>query len=117
MGEFGAVAVISGNIIGQTQTLTLFVESAYKVGCWSSCYARVRPCACCPGTQACRTGMQDVHDLLSRRGCPAPASVPSCPLTYPALHHPAGLQEYNSEAAFAAAVLLSFLALFTLLVS
>lgn len=30
MGEFGAVAVISGNIIGQTQTLTLFVESAYK---------------------------------------------------------------------------------------
>lgn len=32
MGEFGAVAVISGNIIGQTQTLTLYVESAYKVG-------------------------------------------------------------------------------------
>ncbi|GMH45919.1 hypothetical protein BSKO_13882 [Bryopsis sp. KO-2023] len=30
MGEFGAVSVISGNIIGQTQTLTLFVESAYK---------------------------------------------------------------------------------------
>lgn len=30
MGEFGAVAVISGNIIGKTQTLTLFVESAYK---------------------------------------------------------------------------------------
>lgn len=30
MGEFGAVAVISGNIIGQTQTLTLFVESSYK---------------------------------------------------------------------------------------
>ncbi|KAL4430652.1 hypothetical protein ABPG75_005908 [Micractinium tetrahymenae] len=54
MGEFGAVSVISGNIIGQTQTLTLFVESAYK--------------------------------------------------------------EYNTEAAFAAAVLLSFLALFTLVV-
>ncbi len=32
MGEFGAVSVISGNIIGQTQTLTLYVESAYKVG-------------------------------------------------------------------------------------
>lgn len=31
MGEFGAVSVISGNIIGKTQTLTLFVESAYKV--------------------------------------------------------------------------------------
>eukprot|EP00877_Chromochloris_zofingiensis_P014242 jgi/Chrzof1/9071/Cz03g35020.t1 len=52
MGEFGAVSVISGNIIGKTQTLTLFVESAYK--------------------------------------------------------------EYNSEAAFAAAVLLSLLALATL---
>ena len=34
MGEFGAVSVISGNIIGQTQTLTLYVESAYKVGGW-----------------------------------------------------------------------------------
>eukprot|EP00899_Mesostigma_viride_P018171 jgi/Mesvir1/26355/Mv22527-RA.1 len=30
MGEFGAISVISGNIIGQTQTLTLFVESSYK---------------------------------------------------------------------------------------
>lgn len=30
MGEFGAVSVISGNIIGQTQTMTLYVESAYK---------------------------------------------------------------------------------------
>jgi sulfate transport system permease protein len=54
MGEFGAVSVISGNIIGQTQTLTLFVESSYK--------------------------------------------------------------EYNSEAAFAAAVLLSLLALATLII-
>ncbi|KAI8472220.1 MAG: sulfate ABC transporter, inner membrane subunit CysW [Monoraphidium minutum] len=54
MGEFGAVSVISGNIIGQTQTLTLFVEAAYK--------------------------------------------------------------EYNTEAAFAAAVLLSLLALMTLFV-
>lgn len=54
MGEFGAVSVISGNIIGQTQTLTLFVESSYK--------------------------------------------------------------EYNSEAAFAAAVLLSLLALVTLII-
>lgn len=54
MGEFGAVQVISGNIIGQTQTLTLFVESSYK--------------------------------------------------------------EYATEAAFAAAVLLSFLALITLFI-
>ncbi|CAM6093715.1 unnamed protein product [Calypogeia fissa] len=30
MGEFGAVSVISGNIVGKTQTLTLFVEAAYK---------------------------------------------------------------------------------------
>lgn len=54
MGEFGAVSVISGNIIGKTQTLTLFVEGSYK--------------------------------------------------------------EYNTEAAFSAAVLLSFLAVVTLFV-
>jgi len=30
MGEFGAVAVVSGNIIGRTQTMTLYVEGAYK---------------------------------------------------------------------------------------
>jgi sulfate transport system permease protein len=30
MGEFGAVAVVSGNIIGKTQSLPLFVEEAYK---------------------------------------------------------------------------------------
>ncbi len=30
MGEFGAVAVVSGNIISKTQTLPLFVEEAYK---------------------------------------------------------------------------------------
>lgn len=30
LGEFGAVAVVSGNIEGQTQTLPLFVEDAYK---------------------------------------------------------------------------------------
>jgi sulfate transport system permease protein len=30
LGEFGAVAVVSGNIRGQTQTLPLFVEDAYK---------------------------------------------------------------------------------------
>lgn len=54
MGEFGAVSVISGNIIGRTQTLTLYVEASYK--------------------------------------------------------------EYNTEAAFSAAVLLSFLAVGTLIV-
>ncbi|MCX5944921.1 MAG: sulfate ABC transporter permease subunit CysW [Cyanobacteria bacterium] len=30
LGEFGAVSVVSGNIIGETQTLPLFVEDAYK---------------------------------------------------------------------------------------
>lgn len=30
MGEFGAVSVVSGNIIGKTQTLPLYVEEAYK---------------------------------------------------------------------------------------
>ncbi len=30
MGEFGAVSVVSGNIMGQTQSLPLFVEEAYK---------------------------------------------------------------------------------------
>jgi sulfate/thiosulfate transport system permease protein len=30
MGEFGAVAVVSGNIIRKTQTLPLFVEESYK---------------------------------------------------------------------------------------
>ena len=54
MGEFGAVTVISGNVIGKTQTMTLYVESTYK--------------------------------------------------------------EYNTEAAFSAAVLLAFLALVTLFI-
>ncbi|MEN9246045.1 MAG: ABC transporter permease subunit, partial [Thermostichales cyanobacterium SRBZ-1_bins_19] len=39
MGEFGAVAVVSGNIIGKTQTLALFVEDAYKSYATSSAYA------------------------------------------------------------------------------
>lgn len=30
MGEFGAISVVSGNIIGKTQTLPLFVEESYK---------------------------------------------------------------------------------------
>ena len=30
MGEFGAVSVVSGNILGKTQSLPLFVEDAYK---------------------------------------------------------------------------------------
>ena len=30
IGEFGAVAVVSGNIVGETQTATLRVEDAYQ---------------------------------------------------------------------------------------
>lgn len=30
LGEFGAVSVVSGNLIGQTQTLPLFIEHAYS---------------------------------------------------------------------------------------
>lgn len=30
LGEFGAVAVVSGNISGETQTMPLFIEDAYK---------------------------------------------------------------------------------------
>lgn len=30
MGEFGAISVVSGNIVSKTQTLPLFVEEAYK---------------------------------------------------------------------------------------
>ncbi|MEN9224347.1 MAG: sulfate ABC transporter permease subunit CysW [Thermostichus sp. HHBFW_bins_43] len=39
MGEFGAVAVVSGNIIGRTQTLPLFVEDAYKSYATASAYS------------------------------------------------------------------------------
>lgn len=39
MGEFGAVAVVSGNILGKTQTLPLFVEEAYKQYKTESAYA------------------------------------------------------------------------------
>jgi sulfate/thiosulfate transport system permease protein len=30
LGEFGAVAVVAGNVLGQTQTLTLFVEERFN---------------------------------------------------------------------------------------
>ena len=40
LGEFGAVTVVSGRILGQTETLTIHVESAYEnfdtVGAYSS---------------------------------------------------------------------------------
>jgi sulfate transport system permease protein len=30
LGEFGAVSVVSGNLVGQTQTLTLLVQSRFE---------------------------------------------------------------------------------------
>jgi sulfate transport system permease protein len=39
LGEFGAVAMVGGNIAGQTQTLTLFVQSSYDNGASSGAYA------------------------------------------------------------------------------
>ena len=42
LGEFGAVAVVSGNIDGQTQTLTLFVQEHFQnfdaVGAYSAAF-------------------------------------------------------------------------------
>jgi len=46
MGEFGAVAVVSGNIAGKTQTLPLFVEEAYKQYKTESAYAAAVLLAC-----------------------------------------------------------------------
>lgn len=46
MGEFGAIAVVSGNITGKTQTLPLFVEEAYKQYHTESAYAAAVLLAC-----------------------------------------------------------------------
>jgi sulfate transport system permease protein len=46
MGEFGAVAVVSGNIVGKTQTLPLFVEEAYVQYNTQSAYAASVLLAC-----------------------------------------------------------------------
>lgn len=46
MGEFGAVAVVSGNIIGKTQTLPLYIEEAYVQYNTSSAYAASVLLAC-----------------------------------------------------------------------
>lgn len=39
MGEFGAISVVSGNIIGKTQTLPLFVEDTYKQYATAAAYS------------------------------------------------------------------------------
>jgi sulfate transport system permease protein len=39
LGEFGAVKVVSGNIVGQSQTATLYVEQAYQDFQQESAYA------------------------------------------------------------------------------
>ncbi len=46
MGEFGAVAVVSGNIISKTQTLPLFVEEAYKQYQTQSAFSAAALLAC-----------------------------------------------------------------------
>lgn len=46
MGEFGAVAVVSGNITGRTQTLPLYVEEAYKQYHTQSAYTAAVLLAC-----------------------------------------------------------------------
>lgn len=46
MGEFGAIAVVSGNIVGKTQTLPLFVEEAYKQYNGQSAYTAAVLLAC-----------------------------------------------------------------------
>jgi len=39
LGEFGAVAMVGGNIAGQTQTLTLYVQASYDNGTQTGAYA------------------------------------------------------------------------------
>jgi sulfate transport system permease protein len=39
LGEYGAVAVVSGNLVGQTQTLTLFVQERFENFDQQSAYA------------------------------------------------------------------------------
>lgn len=46
MGEFGAIVVVSGNIVGKTQTLPLFVEEAYKQYNSQSAYTAAVLLAC-----------------------------------------------------------------------
>lgn len=46
MGEFGAIAVVSGNITGKTQTMPLFVEEAYKQYNTHSAYTAAVLLAC-----------------------------------------------------------------------
>ncbi len=46
MGEFGAIAVVSGNIIGKTQTLPLYIEESYVQYNTQSAYAASVLLAC-----------------------------------------------------------------------
>lgn len=46
MGEFGAIAVVSGSIAGKTQTLPLFIEDAYKQYHTESAYSAAVLLAC-----------------------------------------------------------------------
>lgn len=46
MGEFGAVVVVSGSILGKTQTLPLYVEESYKQYATQSAYTAAVLLAC-----------------------------------------------------------------------
>ena len=39
LGEFGAVSVVSGHIVGKTDTLTLHVEESYQAFDYTGAYA------------------------------------------------------------------------------
>jgi sulfate/thiosulfate transport system permease protein len=39
LGEFGAVSVMSGRIVGKTETMTLHVENAYQSFDYTAAYA------------------------------------------------------------------------------
>jgi sulfate/thiosulfate transport system permease protein len=49
MGEFGSIAIVSSNLIGRTQTLTLFVDSAYRNYDTQGAFATAVVLACLAG--------------------------------------------------------------------
>lgn len=49
MGEFGSIAVVSSNLIGRTQTMTLFVDSAYRNYDTQGAFATAVVLACLAG--------------------------------------------------------------------
>lgn len=110
------MAVISGNIIGQTQTLTLFVESSYKVGCRSS---QLVPLGQQPGRRtlggrtlragSVSTAAIPATSLVPHRWAPARTVLLAQPPTHPPTHPPtrlsAGVQQRGCVCGGGAALL------------